>query len=92
MDIHENGDFESILDQYERTKPRLSKTLSQVDIRKKRGFLKTLRYSNNRFHKTKQYERTKMDIFHCVFVIKHINVNVQNRMFFTPFMHKNGAM
>ena len=34
----------------------------------------------------------KTDIFGSVFVIRKINLNAQKRMFFPPFLYKNGVM
>ena len=63
-------------------KPKLSKTLSKVDIHKnvasvnafdqcertKTEFLKTLQYPTTSFTKPEQCERTKTDVFSSVFV------------------------
>ena len=49
----------------------------------KRRFLKTLQYSTMGFTKTEQCERTKTDVFRCVFVIGQISVNAQKRRLFS---------
>ena len=41
----------------------------------KRRFLKTLQYPTMSFTKTEQCERTKTDVFRCVFVIRQSSVN-----------------
>ena len=58
----------------------------------KRRFLKTLQYPTISFTKTEQCERTKTDVFRCVFVIWQISVNAQKRRFFSPFLYENGAV
>ena len=44
------------------------------------------------FTKPEQCDRTKTDIFGSVLVIRRINANGQNRMFFSPFLYKNGVI
>ena len=54
----------------------------------KRRFLKTLQYPTMSFTKTEQCERTKTDVFRCVFVIGQISVNAQKRRFSLRFCTK----
>ena len=71
---------------------RFSKThLINVNSQKWR-FLKTLQYPTMSFTKTEQCERTKTDVFRCVFVIGQISVNAYKRRFFSLFLYENGAM
>ena len=73
-------------------KRRFLKThLINVNAQKRR-FLKTLQYPTMSFTKTEQCERTKTDVFRCVFVIGQISVNAQKRRFFSPFLYENGAV
>ena len=61
----------------------------QTGAHKNGGFFQ---YSTMGFTKTEQCERTKTDVFRCVFVIGQITVNAQKRRFFSPFLYRNGAV